>query len=428
MNESEEPDGWASSRIDQVCKRITDGTHHSPKEQSRHGAYMYITAKNIREWGLDLSDVTFVPEVVHRPIFQRCNPEEGDVLYIKDGATAGIAIVNPVADEFSLLSSVALLKPDRSKVDPSFLKWYLMSPVGRKAMLDQVTGSAITRLTLEIIRNSTMPLPPLAEQKRIVAKVEELLASVNAARDRLARVPAILKRLRQAILAAACEGRLTEAWRDSRPGDATTAEASTEGLPTAWRWIDLPKAGFLGRGTSRHRPRNAPELYGGLYPFIQTGDIARSGGRVTEYRQTYNDAGLAQSRLWPTGTVCITIAANIADSGILSYPACFPDSVVGFIANDDVCISTFVEYFIRTARADLSQFAPATAQRNINIAILNDVQIPLPPVAEQREIVRHVEALFALADAIEKRVTVTRARAESLQKAILMNAFSGAIV
>src|SRR5450631_2802831 len=92
-----------------------------------------------------------------------------------------------------------------------------MSPVGRKAMLDQVTGTAITRLTLEIIRGSEISCPPLAEQKRIVAKAEGLLASVNAARERLARVPAILKRFRQGVLAAACEGRLTEEWRAARP-------------------------------------------------------------------------------------------------------------------------------------------------------------------------------------------------------------------
>src|SRR5207244_2587387 len=154
----------------------------------------------------------------------------------------------------------------------------------------------------------------------------------------------------------------------------------------------------------------------------------QSGGRITKHKQNYSQAGLAQSRLWSAGTICITIAANIADSAILTYPACFPDSVVGLIPEPELCVTEYAEFFIRTARDDLSQFAPATAQKNINIAILNDVAVPLPPHAEQHEIVRRVEILFRLADAIEKRVTGARARVEKVTQAILTNAFRGELV
>lgn len=199
-------------------------------------------------------------------------------------------------------------------------------------------------------------------------------------------------------------------------------------IPEEWTWVRLPDLGKLSRGKSRHRPRNAPHLYGGPYPFIQTGDIAQSGGRIILHKQTYNQAGLAQSRLWPVGTVCITIAANIADSAILTYSACFPDSVVGLIVETKLCVAEYTEFFIRTARNDLSQFAPATAQKNINIAILSDVVVPLPPLAEQHEIVRRVEALFRLADVIEQRVAVATARAEKLTQVILAKAFRGELV
>src|SRR6202034_1779957 len=109
-----------------------------------------------------------------------------------------------------------------------------------------------------------------------------------------------------------------------------------------------------------------------VYPFVQTGDVARSGGRITHHSQTYNEYGLAQSRLWPENTVCITIAANIADSGLLMYPACFPDSVVGLITDPAIAEPEYVELFVRTARRDLAAFAPATAQSNINLAILSE--------------------------------------------------------
>src|SRR5262249_25290581 len=103
-------------------------------------------------------------------------------------------------------------------------------------------------------------------------------------------------------------------------------------LPVGWAWARFPELGTFGRGRSKHRPRNDPALFeGGTHPLIQTGDVARSYGTIRTYSSKYNDIGLAQSRLWPAGTLCITIAANIADSGILGFDACFPDSVVGFV-------------------------------------------------------------------------------------------------
>jgi len=336
-------------------------------------------------------------------------------------------------------------------------------------LADLDTSTAIPGLNRNDIYNQHITLPPIAEQRRIVAKVAELLARVNAAKERLAKVREILKRFRQSVLAAACSSRLTENWRVGQPYlepaqyfidqvakkrkrqyEAECKKAKEEGrkiprkpsnlqprkvetdglpeLPDGWVWSYLPYLGYMNRGKSQHRPRNAPHLYGGLYPFIQTGDIAQSGGQITNHRQTYSEAGFVQSRLWPAGTVCITIAANIANSAILTYPACFPDSVVGVIPNSDLCLSEYLEYFIRTTQADLDQFAPATSQKNINIAILSDVAVPLPPLSEQEEIVRCAEILFKLADTIEKRVAVASDRADKLIQAILAKAFRGELV
>lgn len=100
-----------------------------------------------------------------------------------------------------------------------------------------------------------------------------------------------------------------------------------------WKPEKLDALGFVGRGKSRHRPRNAAFLYGGSYPFFQTGDIKAANLLLTEYTQTYSEEGLAQSKLWKPGTLCITIAANIAESAILGIEGCFPDSVVGFVAD-----------------------------------------------------------------------------------------------
>ncbi len=167
-----------------------------------------------------------------------------------------------------------------------------------------------------------------------------------------------------------------------------------------WHEVMLGELGEVDRGRSRHRPRNAPELYGGPYPFVQTGDIKASRGRVTTHTQTYNETGLSQSRLWPKGTMVITIAANIAETAILTYPACFPDSVVGFIADESKCDVRFVEYTFRLLKDKLQHenVGTGSVQDNINLQTLERLRFLIPPPPDQRAIA-HV--LGTLDDKIE---------------------------
>ena len=165
-----------------------------------------------------------------------------------------------------------------------------------------------------------------------------------------------------------------------------------------WYLARLSELGEVNRGRSRHRPRDAAHLYGGPYPFIQTGDIKASNGRIVSYSQTYSEAGLAQSRLWPTKTMCITIAANIAETGILTFPACFPDSVIGFIADECKADVYFVEYAFRMQKRKLQHEATGSVQDNINLQTLERLEIPVPPLPEQRAIA-HI--LGTLDDKIE---------------------------
>jgi len=152
------------------------------------------------------------------------------------------------------------------------------------------------------------------------------------------------------------------------------------------RWVitKLSSLGTFDRGKSKHRPRDASHLYGGQYPFIQTGDITASGGRITCYKQTYSEAGLAQSKLWPSGTLCITIAANIADTALLTFPACFPDSVVGFIPYADKADVRFIEFMFRAFRANVKSKAYGSVQENINLEVLRNLAFPIPDLGTQK--------------------------------------------
>jgi type I restriction enzyme, S subunit len=154
-----------------------------------------------------------------------------------------------------------------------------------------------------------------------------------------------------------------------------------------WMPKRLDELGSVSRGRSRHRPRNAAHLYGGPHPFIQTGDVKHAGLYITGFTQTYTEAGLQQSKLWPAGTLCITIAANIADTAILGIDACFPDSVIGFIADPAQSDARFVKYlFDATIKVRAQQFSQGATQDNLSQEKLLSLDFDVPPVTEQTRI------------------------------------------
>jgi type I restriction enzyme S subunit len=196
-------------------------------------------------------------------------------------------------------------------------------------------------------------------------------------------------------------------------------------LPKGWVWAFLSELGELNRGKSKHRPRDDARLYGGKYPFIQTGDVRNSNSVIKTYTQTYNEFGLAQSKLWDKDTLCITIAANIAETALLGIPACFPDSIVGFISDNRVCSVHYIHYFIKSIKTKLDSYAPATAQKNINLNILRIVSVPLPPLAEQHRIVAKIEELFTQLDAGVELLKKVKAKLKRYRQAVLKAAVEG---
>lgn len=178
-----------------------------------------------------------------------------------------------------------------------------------------------------------------------------------------------------------------------------------------WELKSFDEIGFIGRGKSRHRPRNAEHLYGGIYPFVQTGDIKAAGFRINEYSQTYNEAGLAQSKLWKEGTLCITIAANIADTAILGIDACFPDSVIGFVPYEDKSDVRFVKYFFDIFQARMKSIAVGAAQDNLSLEKLLTFKIPTPPLTIQRKISSILSAYDDLIENNLKRIKLLEEKA-----------------
>jgi type I restriction enzyme, S subunit len=186
--------------------------------------------------------------------------------------------------------------------------------------------------------------------------------------------------------------------------------------PSGWSPRKLNELGFVGRGKSKHRPRNAPLLYGGPYPFVQTGDVKAADLYILHYEQTYSKLGLAQSKLWDPGTLCVTIAANIAETAILKIQACFPDSIVGFVADPDKADVKFVKYYIDTLKLQMQNASRGTTQDNLSLHKLLTFDFYVPPLTTQRKIAAILSAYDDLIEVNTRRIALLEEMARGLYR------------
>ncbi len=260
-----------------------------------------------------------------------------------------------------------------SRFHPEYLRHVLVGDPFHVQYLRTVSGvgGSLLRARPAHVAKINIALPPLQEQRRIA----EVLDRAEALRAKRRTALAQLDTLTQALFLDLF-------------GDPVVNRRG-------WPIKKLSEVGTLDRGVSKHRPRNAPELLGGPYPLVQTGEVANCDGYIRSYGSTYSEIGLRQSKMWRAGTLCITIAANIAKTGILTFDACFPDSVVGFRADEPATVE-FVRAWLSFLQEGLEEAAPESAQKNINLAILRDLDVPLPPLDLQMEFARRVAAVEKL--------------------------------
>ena len=278
---------------------------------------------------------------------------------------------------------------------------------------DFVNVTTRLKLTQGSMDIMPVPVPPLSEQQRIVDRIESMFAKLDEAKQKAQDALDSFETRKAAILHKAFTGELTAQWRKEHG----------VGMES-WERLKLGEIGTLERGRSQHRPRNDPRLFGGPYPFIQTGDVASANVYIMEHHQTLSEFGMEQSRMFSAGTLCITIAANIGDVAILSYDCCFPDSVVGFSPNSR-SISKFIYYMMSILQKELEDNAPATAQKNINLKILNAVEMNIPPVTEQTEIVRILDDLLAKEQQAKEVAEGVLEQIDLIKKSVLARAFRG---
>jgi type I restriction enzyme S subunit len=191
--------------------------------------------------------------------------------------------------------------------------------------------------------------------------------------------------------------------------------------PQSWPAVRLDSVSTVERGKFSHRPRNLPQFYGGPYPFVQTGDVGASRGKLSQVSQTLSDEGLVYSRSFPENTILITIAAVIGATAITTEEIWCTDSVVGIVANDTIDVR-FLEYVLRYIRPYLEfQVATQTAQKNINLKILRPMMIPCPSLQVQKAIVDMLRESESAMELLDERLELCRSIAQNVQQKV----FSG---
>lgn len=183
-----------------------------------------------------------------------------------------------------------------------------------------------------------------------------------------------------------------------------------------YKIVKITDLGTVNRGKSKHRPRNDSQLYGGDYPFIQTADIKKANLYLSDYSQTYNEIGLKQSKLWKKGTLCFTIAANIADSAILDIDACFPDSIVGFLPHKNVSDTIYVKYLFDELKLYFQQISKGTTQDNLSLDKICRVKLRVPNYETQKKIASALSTYDNLIENNKKRIKLIEQMAENLYK------------
>jgi type I restriction enzyme, S subunit len=447
---AELPRGWAHTTIGDVADGMKNGLYKPASFYADSGVAC------LRMYNVDAGKIVW--KNIKRMKLTRLEVEEyqllpGDLLVnrVNSRELVGKTAIIPSDVEPCVFESKNIrLRLRRDLVCPEFVNYKLLLSGSRHFIhnAQQVVGMA--SISQPQIAAFDLPLPPLAEQRRIVAKLEKLFSQVGACKQRLARIPLLLKRFRQSVLAAACSGRLTADWRDThkevRPARVIVQslktpdpesqmdifENSSDGdIPNTWSWVRLGKLGpLVGGGTPS---TGNPRFWGGNIPWVSPKDMKRS--RICDSEDHITDLGLKSSSVSKIdpGAILFVVRGMIL---IHTLPTAIADTVVTL--NQDMKalvpeIKEMSEYLSLAARhvapSILFKVKESThGTRRIESSILKSWAIPLPPLEEQQEIVHRVENLFALADRLEARFTEGRKRVDSITQAILAKAFRGELV
>ena len=309
-----------------------------------------------------------------------------------------------------------------SKDHPPYLSWQFLSPEVEGYQFQLVKlRAAQPHLNAEELGETVVCVPPIPEQRTIAAFLDRETARIDALIGHKERLIALLEEKRQAVISHAVAR-----------GFDPTAPLKDSGIPwftmvpAHWKAKRLKAVSDVLRGKFTHRPRNDPRLYDGPFPFIQTGDVATAEKYITDYSQTLNEEGYAVSKEFPRGTVVMAIAANVGDVAILTFNACFPDSVVGFFPSPGTH-AEFLYYQLTAMKYEMLRTATLNTQLNLNIERISTLHLAMPPTEEQRAIASHLDRLTGANRQLANGIRAGIDRLQEYRTALISAAVTGQI-
>lgn len=389
------PDGWEWQQLADV---VVKTENVSPLKQADQ-LWTYIDISSVDRSRFTITDPKEILGKV-APSRAKKHVQLNDVIFAT--TRPNLKNIALVRDEYSspVASTGFCVLRANKKVLPAYLFYFVTTDFVQAQIEPYVGGASYPAITDGNLRKTPVPIPSIEEQKRIVEKLGALLTRIDTAIEHLQESITLADALYASELAS-----VFSSGQDK------------------WPLRELNEVAEVARGKSKHRPRNDKSLFGGEYPFIQTGDVRNAQKYIKNYSATYNEKGLQQSKLWPKDTICLTIAANIGDVAILGMDACFPDSVVGISSSE--LETDYLYYFLTTLQQQLDSKANAAAQKNINLKILSEIKIPVPTLDEQNSIVRQINEIDRLAVKAKAEISEKIAMMQQLKASILDSAFKG---
>jgi type I restriction enzyme, S subunit len=389
--------GWTTKRLGEVCRTIQDGAHESPKvqfESAGPNRFLYITSKNIRNNYLDLGRVSYVERSFHDRIYPRCRPERGDVLLTKDGANTGQVALNSLAEPFSLLSSVCLIKTRSDVLLPAFLCYYIQSPSGLASITGQMTGAAIKRIILRDIKLAPIPVPPLPEQRRIVAVLDAAFEGIATA---AANAERNLQNARDLF-----ESHLSEVF--SRRGEG---------------WVErrLEEVCVLVNGRAYKKPEM---LQSGKYPLLRVGNF------FTNRDWYYSDLELEAEKYCDRGDLLYAWSASFGPRIWDGERSIYHYHIWKVLPRIEVVQLKFLFYLLQWDVEQIKQAqGTGTTMLHVSKGSMEARMVPIPPLALQ---LRMTETLDQLNSETQRLIVLyeqKQAGIAALKRSLLHQAFNG---
>lgn len=476
------PKNWCEVDIKSVALKITDGSHNPPKKQA--SGFPMLSARNIQNNKINFDNIRYIDEISFKKEYARANVEEGDVLLTIVGTIGRSAIVKERIQKFTLQRSVALIKP--CLVDSQFLSYSFQEPCFQRNLFKNAKGTAQKGIYLKTLSSLKICLAPLAEQRRIVAKIEELFSELDKGIESLKTAQQQLKIYRQAVLKWSFEGKLTAEWREQQQKAGTLESAETllenikierekryqqqleewkekvkvwedngkEGkkpskprksketpplsdtgidnstkLPVGWKWTYLQQ---LSKDITDGDHQAPPKADNGI-PFIVISNIKNNkvDFSTTKFVPIQYFQTLKENRVPKKGDILYTVTGSFGIPSLIDYDKkfCFQRHIA-LIRLENFINKRFIFYLLQSGIVDIQarKVATGTAQKTVPLSGLRSFSIPLCTQKEQDQIVQEIESRFSICDQLEATIKDNLEKSEALRQSILKRAMTGKLV